>query len=105
MTTEPGLPALLTSHVPISSHEVVSCKNVGFWRAVIDAGLFALRKNQTWKFSARTEGKNILTKKWVYRGKESTDSSSCIEMPKAGWLPEAFIKSLVSIIERHMLLS
>lgn len=66
---------LISKDDPLSFQEAVGGPDAIFWKPAVQLEPAAQEKNETWKLAPGSEGKFVLTSKWVSNMKESEDVS------------------------------
>lgn len=90
ITVEPDFRGLLTTETPLSYKQAVTGPNAKFWKSGIDRELSSLVKYKTWKFVPRSEAKNILTSKWIFKTKEIVENGNVENFPKGRLVARGF---------------
>jgi len=72
-----ALAAISTKEVPKTYKEAISGPDADFWKRGIESEISSLKKYNTWKLIPRSEtnGKKVLTSKWVFVEKQKVDAN------------------------------
>ena len=72
-----ALAAISTKEVPKTYKEAISGPDADFWKKGIESEISSLKKYNTWKLIPRSEtnGKKVLTSKWVFVEKQNVDAN------------------------------